>query len=105
MAYPFDLGYPPPEAPINLYALPLSVVAKDTLLFRRRFTLYRPSAGWSLHYSLRGVAGSKPDFDATTDGEDFLVQQPADWPHGRYSLQGYVTKASERHTVDLAWLD
>lgn len=103
MPWPFDLGTPPPEAPLDIYAEPTRINAGDTLSFRKNFSLYRPGDGWELKYTIRTQNASDPTFTASADGTDFVISVPPSvtrgWTPGNYVVQGYVINGDERHTI------
>ena len=90
---------------VNLYAEPDKIVAGDTVTWRRSFTTYKASLGWSLNYSIRGVVGAAADFVSAPVADDHEVvltaAVTAAWPAGKYFLQGYAlhTAMGERHTI------
>ncbi|HEV2350812.1 MAG TPA: hypothetical protein VG028_13305 [Terriglobia bacterium] len=95
-----------PEYPPNQWMEPICVTAGDTLLWYRSVPPYLASAGWTLHYSLRGVPGSAIDFDSTPyNVDDHQVNVTAAttsaWLPGEYTVQGYAVNAGtgERHLI------
>lgn len=83
------------------YREPLEITAGDTLIWTRRLIEYPASGGWVLKYALRGPAVI--DITSTADGDDHLVTIPSNQDpaliQGNFSIQGYVEKTGERHTV------
>ena len=83
-------------------SLPATLIAGDTLQFKRQLPDYLPSDSWQLKYSLVGTAGAY-SFDASADGDGWLITVASDatasWAAGRYTLTEYVTKSSTRTTL------
>jgi len=91
-------------API-LYQEPLELTAGDTLHFFKTLGDYKPSDGWALLYSLRGVPASAANWTSTTSGDSHEVTVTAAatsiYLPGIYTIHGYAVKAStgERHRI------
>lgn len=82
-----------------------TLIVGDTLEFTTAVPDYPASAGWTLTYRLvPRTSGSAISFNASASGDDYLVQvgstTTAAWAAGEYSWSAYVTKVTERHTVD-----
>ena len=94
-----------PDGKVNLYVEPERIVAGDTVVWRRSFSTFRASAGWSLSYSIRGIPGAAADVVSAALGDDHEMTVAAattrDWKDGKYSMQGYATLAAtgERHCI------
>jgi hypothetical protein len=76
---------------------PTAATAGDTVNWSKCLPEYPSASGWTLKYALRGINGSL-DITATTSGAGYLATGivPA---AGDYTLQGYVVKGSEKHTI------
>ena len=91
------------------------LIAGDTLSFPVRAPTdvsgneYAASDGWALTYKLipRATGGSVITLSAAPDGLDFLVQETAAntaaYTPGPYTVAAYVSKGSERYTVEPAF--
>jgi len=77
---------------------PASATAGDTVQWSKSLPDYPSSAGWSLKYALRGVNGSL-DITATVSGVSFLASGVMPAVAGDYTLQGFVIKSAEKHTI------
>lgn len=80
---------------------PDRVIAGDTWRWDKDVADYLASDGWTLKYSLRGIAAI--DFDATANGSGYSVTVAASKtlvPEGVYVWTARVEKAGEVHTVD-----
>lgn len=84
---------------------PVIFACGDTLLFQRYLRDYLPSAGWSLHYEIRGGASPTNQplaFDSAASGDYHLIDvdgfAAAAIP-GDYELVGYAIKGAERHQI------
>jgi hypothetical protein len=81
---------------------PTSVVAGDTLTWKRSLPDYPASAGWVLSYALANADGLIT-ITATADGDDHLVSvaaaTSAGYVVGRYDWDAYVTLGSDRYRV------
>jgi len=90
----------PPPVPTSE---PTTLTAGDTWQWTVTLPAYPPSAGWTLHYAIRGAA--PVDVTATPDGADgYAIAVPAArsaaLPGGRYPWAAFVTNAAgERVTV------
>lgn len=84
-------------------SVPAAVTAGDTLSWRITLGDYPASAGWSLAYRLINASGHY-DITATASGDDFVVSVPAStsagYAPGEYAWQAYVSRGTERYTVD-----
>lgn len=82
---------------------PSSVVAGDTIAWRKTLTDYPANEGWSLKYRLINAAG-KIDITAVADGADHQVTitatTSAAYAAGEYTWQSYVEKVGERYTLE-----
>ena len=83
---------------------PTAIQAGDTVAWTKNLTDYLPSASWVLTYQYVSPAQA---FTLTaadnSDGTHLITELPAatdDWAAGNYQWQAYVTKASNRYTVD-----
>jgi len=82
------------------------LVLGDTLNYTTAVADYPASAGWTLSYRLvpRSGAGTAIEFSSTADGDLHRLQVGASttaaWAAGTYSWHSWVTKASEKYTVD-----
>ena len=74
---------------------PAQLRAGETLQFIRSLTDYPADQGWTVNYSLRGIAATKIDFSSTPSGKDHAVTVPFDttsgWLPGSYKGVGIVT--------------
>src|SRR3712207_4291703 len=81
-----------------------TIVAGDTLKFKKSLSEYPASAGWALSYRLVPRSGSVITINATTDGDSFLVNvaasTTANYAAGPYEWNAYVTKAGESYTIE-----
>lgn len=81
---------------------PTSIIAGDSIAWKKTLADYPASAGWVLAYALRGA--TKIDFNAVASGDDYLVNvlaaTSAAWIAGFYTWTSYVTKAGQRYTVE-----
>jgi len=81
---------------------PSTVVAGDTIAWRKTLVDYPASAGWVLKYRLINAAG-KIDITAAADGADHLVgvsaATSAAYAAGAYAWQATVEKSGERYTI------
>lgn len=82
---------------------PSSVVAGDTVAWRKTLSAYPAGEGWVLKYRLINAAG-KIDITASASGDDHAVNETAAtsaaWAAGAYAWQSYVEKGAERYTVE-----
>lgn len=82
---------------------PSSVVAGDTVAWRKTLSDFPASAGWVLKYRLINLAG-KIDITASADGDDHLVSKAASdtvgWPAGAYTWQSRVELGVARYTIE-----
>jgi hypothetical protein len=83
---------------------PLVFACGDSLVFERALRDFLPSAGWTLHYQLRGVNGEQavPDFTSTASGDVHLIDVDgfaAAVEPGDYLLVGYAVNGAERHQI------
>ena len=82
---------------------PSSVVAGDTIAWRKTLSDYPASAGWVLKYRLINAAG-KIDIVASAAGDDYAITvsaaTTAAYVAGQYTWQSYVEKAGERYTLE-----
>lgn len=80
----------------------------DTVKWTRSLSDYPASDGWSLSYVFIN-ADRKMSVAATADGDDFAVTITATvssgYAAGRFSWVAYVTKATERYTIDNGTVD
>lgn len=87
---------------------PAAVTAGDTVTWKKSLSDYPASAGWVLKYRLINAAG-KIDITTSADGDDHLVSvlasTSAGWTAGAYTWQSYVTRASERYTLETGAID
>ncbi len=78
---------------------PLSVVAGDTVTWRRSLIDFPASAGWSLTYYMLGP--SPLSISSTADGDDHVIYAPpattAAWPPGTYTWNAYATLGGDRY--------
>lgn len=85
-------------------APPAAIRAGDSVTWQRSLRDYPASDGWALKYTLVAASGAY-NFEATADGDDFLVELASDvteaWEPGRYSLTEYVEKAPARTTLQV----
>ena len=81
---------------------PTRITAGDTVAWTKTLADYPASAGWVLKYRLINAAG-KIDITGGASGDDHAISVPAStsagWDDGTYSVQSYVEKGAERHTV------
>lgn len=82
---------------------PASVVAGDTVTWKKTLGDYPASDGWTLKYRLINASG-KIDIVSSADGDDHLVLVAAattvGWTAGAYSWQAFVDGvSSQRFTV------
>lgn len=82
---------------------PASIVAGDTLAWRKTLSDYPAGDGWVLGYRLINAAG-KIDITTAADGDDHLVgvsaATSADYAPGDYTWTSHVTLGAARHTVE-----
>ena len=95
---------PPVMAYTILFEEPESFAAGDRVQWKRNFSDYPISEGWSLTYYLRGNFAHTPiDITATTSGADFLIDlsptTTADYTPGTYTWQAFVSKSGDRKPV------
>ena len=88
---------------------PASLVAGDTVTWKKSLSDYPASDGWVLKYRLINSAG-RIDITAATSGDDHLVTvaaaTTAGWTAGTYTWQAYVDGvSSQRFTVGAGTLD
>lgn len=91
---------------------PLSVVAGDTLKWKKSSLANFPSPEWVLTYELRSPVLSTPiQITAVQDGttSDYSITVPAVtsalWIAGEYSWSAFVTKGTERKQIDSGSMD
>jgi len=83
---------------------PTCLTAGDTWAWTRSLSDY-PATDWQLNYTVRGPTDIDIDWgvEVSADGADFAVEvapaKTATLVAGRYSLYGYVTDGTDRHTV------
>ena len=81
---------------------PECFVAGDTVEWRRTFSDYPASAGWTLAYTFVN-AGNLQKVNAQADGDAHLISitaaGSATWSAGDYDWQATVTNSTIRHTV------
>ena len=81
---------------------PLTVTVGDTWEWKRSFSDYPASGGWSLSYSLLN-SSDKITINASADGDDFVIDVPAAttaaYTAGVYGWFGHVTKATDRYKI------
>lgn len=81
---------------------PASVVAGDTIQWKRSLPDFLASAGWALNYRLINAAG-RIDITSTADGDDHSISVAAadsqGYAPGSYTWTAYVTKDQDRHTI------
>lgn len=81
---------------------PTSIVAGDTITWKRSLADYPASEGWALSYALV-KDGDLITITAAADGDDHLVEVSAvitnAYAVGAYRWQAYVTNSGDRHTV------
>lgn len=85
------------------------LIAGDTLDFLTTVIDYPASAGWTLSFRLvPQSAGTAYTFSAAAENDDYrstvTAATTASWAAGEYSWSSYVTKGSERYTVDSGFL-
>jgi hypothetical protein len=77
---------------------PNIITAGDTIQWSRSFPDYPSASGWVLKYALRGPSV----IDITADASQqviVLASTSSAWVAGVYSVQGYVVKGAEQHTI------
>lgn len=88
----------------ELTGLPAALTAGDTVVFRRTFSDYPASAGWSLVYTLINAAAKITLPTGVASGDDYVVTVPAatsaNYAAGLYSYMATLTLAGERYTVE-----
>lgn len=81
---------------------PTSIIAGDSVTWKKTLADFPASAGWVLSYALRGPAAI--DIIAAAEGDDHLVSKAPDvttlWAAGFYAWTAIVTLAGQRYTVD-----
>lgn len=86
----------------NAQSEPKSAVAGDTWQWERELTDHLPSDGWTLSYVF--VGPSKLEVTATPSGETYQISVPpdqtADLKPGLYRWRAYVSKATDRFSID-----
>ena len=86
---------------------PSTVVAGDSVTWRKTLADYPADQGWALSYVLINAAG-KITINAAADGDSHLVSvlpaTSALWAPGEYTWQGSASKAGERYTVETGTL-
>lgn len=74
---------------------PAQLRAGETLQFTKTLADYPADSGWTINYSLRGIASTKIDFTSVPSGKDHSVNIPfgttAGWLPGVYFGVGIVT--------------
>lgn len=84
---------------------PDTIIAGDTIKWKKSFSDYKVSEGWELSYKIGGVADKTLDFgtEITASGDDFLISIPestsTSWGNGEYWYRGQVSKGGEKFTV------
>lgn len=96
-------------APTIPTSVPETIVAGDTVKFKRSYADYPASESWTAKLALRGVT-TFADVEATVDGSEFLFTIPAtlsgsgnstdELAAGTYHWDIFVEKAGERYTVE-----
>lgn len=88
---------------------PLSFIAGDTVKWTKDLSDYKPEDGWTLTYALV-QDGNQETITATDNGDSTHLAAITAATSGAYGLgmyhwQAYVTKATERYTVDSGTLE
>src|SRR5687768_10887976 len=82
---------------------PTTFTAGDTVAWTRSLADYPASAGWVLNYRFINSA-ARFDVVGSASGDDHAMSVAAavsaDYAAGTYTWQAFVTKDSERYTVD-----
>lgn len=85
--------------------IPAQITAGDTAQWSRPGGNYRASDGWTLAYAFVGT-GAVYSAEAVADADGYLVTiaatDTASWQPGAYTVQEFVTKGDERHTLSTA---
>ena len=88
-------------------SFPDQVTAGDRITWTASVSGYSAAASWVLTYRLAN-SSQLVDITASASGADFLVDVPAatskTWVPGRYQVQGYVTKGTDRYTVEAGYI-
>ena len=88
-------------------SFPDQVTAGDRIIWTASVTGYSAAASWVLSYRLANSSGLI-DITASASGAAFLVDVPVatskSWAAGRYQVQGYVTKGTDRYTVESGFI-
>jgi len=88
-----------PDIPYNE---PATILAGDTITWKRNNADYTPADGWTLTYAIRSST-VKYDVICTTSGVDYLAAisagTSATYIAGKYAWIAYVTKGAEKHTI------
>lgn len=83
-------------------AVPASLAAGDTIVWRRDLPDYLPADGWALKYTFVGAAAACT-VTATADGTGWMLALSATttaaWPAGAYTAQEWVSKGTERYSL------
>jgi hypothetical protein len=81
---------------------PAQIRAGDTIKWRKSLANYPVSEGWELSYKLIN-ASNEYDITAGTDGDTYLVNEPAvttaGYAAGDYNLVSQVTLGDDRYTL------
>jgi hypothetical protein len=92
----------------TLNSVPTQITAGDTIALQISLSDYPASASWVLHYTFINTL-NKYTVDGTASGADHLINitaaTSAAYVAGKYSWQGYVTKAAERYTIGNGTID
>lgn len=85
-------------------AVPTEWVSGDTIIWNTKVPDYPADEGWALSYILKSKDANVASFNAVADGADYTATITATastgYSEGEYHYQAFVTKGSERFTVD-----
>ena len=84
--------------------VPTEWTAGDTIIWDVKIPDYPADEGWALSYYLKNATSNIGAINASADGADYTVTvtatASASYTIGDYHYQAFVTKGSERFTVD-----
>lgn len=84
---------------------PTTVVAGDTVEWKRLLDDYRPEDGWTLTYEIVGPSADLGSFAAADNGDGYHLVEisaatTAAWSAGAVTWGAYVSKSGKRYQVD-----
>lgn len=89
-------------ATVELSSIPEEIRAGDSVSWRKSFSSFPASDGWSLLYALV-MEGQQIKITSAADGDDHLIDLSSDdtkdYAPGSYKYEAYLKKGAERYTV------